>query len=179
MTKLPLYSCIINYGILSLFTVHGHVPSMRTVFRLAMQPLAKYASENLTDRPRSPPPTHAFQLTAPAPRPPLRRPHRRHRAWPGLRRRLPLARERGIRAAWRAPGRFGRKVEMVFVWLTAFFLVVALIVLVIYQVSAAPRIRIRALAHVGSCYGRSPAKLRLPLSMSFQSDFQWFRGRTE
>jgi hypothetical protein len=27
---------------------------------------------------------------------------------------------------------------MVFVWLTAFFLVVALIVLVIYQVSAAP-----------------------------------------
>jgi hypothetical protein len=30
---------------------------------------------------------------------------------------------------------------MVFVWLTAFFLVVALIVLVIYQVSAAPVLR--------------------------------------
>jgi hypothetical protein len=57
---------------------------------------------------------------------------------------------------------------MVFVWLTAFFLVVALIVLVIYQVSAAPRgpNSLAALGSVGSYCGRFPAKIEAARAVS-------------
>ncbi|XP_066371918.1 protein cornichon homolog 1-like [Miscanthus floridulus] len=95
------------------------------------EPLAtnySYASD-LTDPTRSPP-NHAFQLTAPR-RPPRRRPQRRHGARVGFPRRLPPPPNESESGATGPPG--GAKTEMVFVWLTAFFLVVALIVLVIYQ----------------------------------------------
>ena len=110
----------------------GHVRSLE----LEEAPRNKllYASD-LTDPTRSPP-NHAFQLTAPR-RPPRRRPQRRHGARLGFPRRLPPPPNESESGATGPPG--GAKTEMVFVWLTAFFLVVALIVLVIYQVSAALR----------------------------------------
>ncbi|XP_025810430.1 protein cornichon homolog 4 [Panicum hallii] len=99
-----------------------------------MQPLAKYASEHLTDRPARLPPTRSSS-------PPRLHPDHLHLS--GGRSGATVLgqgsadaspkRESEASAPPGGPGRLGGKAEMVFVWLTAFFLVVALIVLVIYQ----------------------------------------------
>lgn len=140
-------------------------------------------TSHLTDRPARFPPTRSSSpspTTSPA-----------AAAAPGCSARVratPPPREGEARATHpRCPG--GQvvvgKAEMVFVWLTAFFLVVALIVLVIYQVTSAPP-RCESLDAPVPPYDLSltdsPRNLRRPLeemgcgfACRVSQIFQWFR----